>query len=335
MHWEDWKPVAGENAWVAMAAMQLYHQKFNSTGQEVFEGRSNTSATHKESIELRLAEELARAALILQSETGGIRMAPIGTFRETVDPHDQNTPSGEWWYRQISSENNISWYAALRMLYAVTHKPKYVRAMVRIEQYFQKVGNPEGQYFYQGMNFQNGQWYPNNEDFALDVQTWGISCFGPEKIDRWFGEGTAYRMWQRARAMSGAWGKNGQLMGVGYIHEHDRVSVEWTAGAILAVRMMSQYYEEAHPDWARELAVDAQAMRKGIETLRRDLSGQEAAYSYSSRRDWIPFGWFSHDPEVLSLASTGWVIFIDRGVNPFFFLPKTATNQNRLAKRAP
>ena len=63
LHWVDWKPVAGENAWVVIAAMQLY-------------------VRHPDSIELNLSQELARAAMMLQSDCGGIRMAPLGTLSE-------------------------------------------------------------------------------------------------------------------------------------------------------------------------------------------------------------------------------------------------------------
>jgi hypothetical protein len=57
-----------------------------------------------------------------------------------------------------------------------------------------------------------------------------------------------------------------------------------------------------------------------MEKLRYQISGTQAAYSYSSRRGWIPFGWNSHDPQVMSMASTGWMMFVDAGVNPFWFI---------------
>ncbi len=310
IHWEDWKPIAGENAWVAMAALHLFDKKFYDPV------RKSYSSTN--SIELQLAEELARAALLLQAPTGGIRMAPLGTFREAVEPPTQYHLENSWWYYQISTENNISWYAALRMLHQITGKKVYEEAMLKIEEYFRAVWNPDKKYFYQGMTFFDGEWAPNTQDFALDVQTWIIAALGPQKIDEWFGKGTAYQMWQTAKAFSGSWDKNGHLQGVGYTHEHDRISVEWTAGAILAVRKMAAYYKEGNPRWAKNLSRDANLMRQGIESLRTELSPSQSAYAYSSRRGWIPFGWNSHDPEVLSLASTGWVVFIDSQYNPFF-----------------
>jgi len=310
VHWEDWKPIAGENAWVAMAALHVYHKKHYNQEHSYYENVPY-------SVDLQLAEELARAALYLQAETGGIRMAPLGTYRNPEDL-DQYTKQGAWWYNQISTENNISWHAAFRMLYEITQKSIYKEAMDEIELFFQAVWNPEGQFFYQGIHFTNGQWYMNDENFALDVQAWSLSSLGPEKIDDWFGEGTAFRLWQTAKTSSGFFDHNGTLQGVGFIREHDRICVEWTGGAILAARNVASYYREKYPSRAREAFKDAEDMRAGIEFLRKDFSHDKSAYAYSSKRGWIPFGWFSHPPEVMSLVATSWVILIDAGINPFF-----------------
>lgn len=310
VHWEDWKPVAGENAWVVLAALQLYHQKY-------FDATSQSYKKVESSLELQLAEELARAALFLQSETGGIRMAPLGTYREVWEPPTNYHIENTWWYHQISTENNISWYAAFRMLYRITQKEIYHQAMKDIERFFKVVWNKEENYFYQGMTFTKKRWQANVEHFALDVQTWSIAALRPEKIDSWFGEGTAYHVWQKAKHLAGAFDTKGHLLGVGYTREHDRISVEWTAGAILAVNEMARYYKDSYFAWSHELRQEAQTMREGIEAFRRELSSHQAAYAYSSKRGWIPFGWNSHSPEVLSLASTGWVIMIDNHYNPF------------------
>jgi len=316
VHWEDWKPVAGENAWVVMAAMHLYHKKYPAE-------RSKTYAHVPEAVELKLAEEIARAAILLQADNGGIRMAPKGTYRNPKDFQSEEIKQGEWWYYQISSENNISWYAAFRMLYQVTGHEKYKSAMDGVERYFQAVWDPEERYFYQGMHYAQGQWHTNNDHFALDVQTWGVAAFGAQKIDQWFGEGTAWRMWQKSRELSGVRDEQGDLLGVGYTIEHDRLSVEWTAGAVLAAKCLAWYYSGTHPHWAREALSDAKSMRRGLNDLRHQVEPGKVAYSYSSRRGWIPFGWNSHDPRVLSLASTGWVMFVDANLNPFY-LPKKA-----------
>ncbi len=311
VHWEDWKPVAGENAWVAMAAIQLYYKKYAQRGGVIDYLPS--------AVELQLAEELARAALMLQADHGGIRMAPIGTYALAASGTLEDVEKARhWWYEEISTENNISWYAAFRMLHEVTGKDIYQQAMDNIENYLKTVWNPQENYFYQGMHLMNGQWEVNADHFALDVQTWGIAALSPVKIDAWFGEGAAYRMWQKALDLSGARGEDNRVRGVGFTQEHDRVSVEWTAGAVLAANELASYYTSSHPQWARDTSRVAQDLRAGIEELRSEISQDMAAYSYSSRRGEIPFGWNSHFPEILSLASTGWVLFIDNGINPFY-----------------
>ncbi|MDP8265919.1 MAG: hypothetical protein P9M07_03110 [Candidatus Aceula meridiana] len=303
VHWEDWKPVAGENAWVAMASVHLFHKKY-------FDKKSKKYFPPKGTIELCLAEELARAAIFLQTENGGIRMAPIGTYFKEGD-------DGKGWYNLISTENNLSWYAAFRMLYQVTQKETYLQALKKIEIYFQSVWNEELKCFDQGMHFVNGQWMPSQDHFATDVQTWGILALGCKKIDSWFGEGTSYQMWETVCKLAGAKDDFGEFLGVGFTAEHDRVSVEWTAGAICAARNIAKYYEISNPLWSDRALSDAQQMRDGIELLRQELPDKKAAYAYSSKRGWIPFGWFSHNPQVLSLASTAWVVLMDAGINPF------------------
>lgn len=315
LHWLDWKPVAGENAWVVMAAMQMYHMKnFNVS--------SGTYTIDQDSIELRLSEEIARAAMMLQSEIGGIRMSPMGAHRTLTREEKKYFTETNWWYKHISTENNISWYAAFRMLYEVTKKQVYKDAMKNIERFLSFVWDEKNQMFHQGAAEMDGKWNASREHFALDVQTWAIACLGPVVIDAWLGEGTSYRMWQNAKARSGVVDGQGQVIGVGYTDEHDRVSVEWSAGAILALEEMGQYYINARPEWATELFSDKISIRRHMETMHYQVSETQSGYSYSSRRGWIPFGWNSHDPEVLSLASTGWMMFVDAGVNPFRFIKK-------------
>ncbi len=309
IHWEDWKPVAGENAWVVMAAMHVLHQKHYNLSTDSYD-------QYIDSVEFQLAEELARAAIILQTDNGGIRMAPIGTFRENESSASSST--GSWWYNQISTENTLSWYGAFRMLYRVTGNKQYLLAMKKMDNYFQLVYDKSHQCLHQGMSYKNGAWTLNQSDFAVDVQTWGILSLGPETVDRWFGDGASYSLWLKTKALSATYDDKNRLIGVGYTSEKGRVSVEWTAGAIMAVREMSQYYKTTHSLWAQELVREAQDMRQGMELLRRDLSSGLSAYAYSSQRGIIPFGWNSHDPRVLSLASTGWIIFVDQQYNPFF-----------------
>ena len=303
IHWEDWKPVAGENAWIVMSALHLYHKKY-------FDSQGYAFGHNLDSVELSLAKELARAAMLLQAENGGIRMAPIGTYMEGYQ-------DGKGWYNLISTENNLSWYAAFRMLYQITGDPIYRDAMSKIDTYFQLVWNEEDQYFYQGMSFKKGEWTLEKKHFATDVQTWGIMVLGCKKIDQWFGKGSGYRAWQAAKNLAGSLDKSGSLIGVGFTEEKDRVSVEWTAGAIFAARMVGEYYKDINSQWSMQAFIDARQMRDGVEFFKKEVDEERQAYSYSSKRGWIPFGWFSHEPSVLSLASTAWMVLLDANFNPF------------------
>ncbi|MCA9403361.1 MAG: hypothetical protein KC897_06235 [Candidatus Omnitrophica bacterium] len=350
IHWEDWKPIAGENAWVVIAAMQIYHHKY-------FDYESGQYRHTAEPVELALAKEIARAAIHLQANNGAVRMAPIGTYffsldeisggtaREVAAELDEKATASKesyerlvrewgeertilqsehttWYYDEISTENNLSWFTAFKLLYEVTEDPEYRLAMLRIERYLKSVWNADEHYFFQGAHFTEGFWEPNSEHFATDVQTWAICKLGPARLDEWFGEGAAYRIWQTTKEFSGIYSPEGRLQGVGYTRESRRLSIEWTVGAIYAMNELVRYYGENHPEWSRQASGEARDMRAGIERFYRHASDGKAAYSYSSRRGWIPFGWFSHDKEVLSLVSTCWVVLYDLGFNPFRLYPQ-------------
>jgi len=155
-----------------------------------------------------------------------------------------------------------------------------------------------------------------NPAFAVDCQTWGINALGPRTIDTWFGEGAAYEIWRQTRRRAG-YSVAGRLCGVGFTDEHDQLSVEWTAGAILSTRMLANYYVNTHPGRAEEVFGDCLTMREGVDLLRTEIDSSHAAYSYSLKRKFIPFGWWAHDSRVLSTVSTAWIILMDQDYNPF------------------
>ncbi|MDP2920865.1 MAG: hypothetical protein Q8O12_00655, partial [Candidatus Omnitrophota bacterium] len=165
----------------------------------------------------------------------------------------------------------------------------------------------------QGGIYRSGKFIPERA-FAVDCQTWAISVLGPEVIDRWFGDGTAYKMWKVTKERSGYF-TNNTLRGVGFSDSHDILSGEWTAGAVMAVRKLAFYYQKNHPEWVSELNNDAITMREGIETLKREVAPGQTAYLYANKRYLIPFGWWAN--AVLSTASTMWTYFIDKGFDPF------------------
>ena len=139
------------------------------------------------------------------------------------------------------------------MLFQVTRDQQYKKAMEGIKRYLRFVWDAKQGLFYQGAHFTNGQWVLAEKNFALDVQTWSLACIGPLELDAWFGQGTAWRIWQAGRLHSGVFDKQGGLLGVGFSDEHDRISVEWSAGAMVGLSELAAYYKIRHPRWADRL----------------------------------------------------------------------------------
>ncbi len=303
IHWEDWYPIAGENAWLAMAALQIHHRKYFDTATQSYKTPPGTP-------ELEFARELAEVAITLQADNGGIRMGPMGISRGEVS-------DTFFWYFEISTENTLSWYSAFRMLHQITNDVRYKFAMQRVENFLRWAYLPGRGVFAQGAHFQPGRGWIHNPAFAVDCQTWGIISIRPELIDDWFGRGACAEIWRRTKALGG-YRKNNTLAGIGFTEENDQLSVEWTGGAILATRLLASWYRDEKPELAAECLEDARSMRRGVDELYWQIAPDQAAYSYSLQRKYIPFGWWAHDKRVLSTVSTCWIVLMNNNFNPFF-----------------
>jgi len=68
------------------------------------------------------------------------------------------------------------------------------------------------------------------------------------------------------------------------------------------------------------LLQEADRMRNAIEnelTIHGSINGYDCpGVLYSNKRYFIPFGWWANS--VLSTASTGWAVFLDKNYNPMF-----------------
>lgn len=296
LHHEDWKPITGEQAWATfIGPLQMAHHRYGGF-----------IPAHAPEVKLALDSLVGIEAM--QSAIGAIYHAPWGAHGK--DPRD------------ISNENNFSTLSGLRMLRKVLADNGDLRRSIRVEwlirgveSYMKDYGfDREAGVFYQGGFLIEGEFVPN-PIFAVDCQTWGMIVMGPEWIDRNFGEGAAYRVWKNTKARSGAYDADGKLWGVGFTDSHDVASVEWSAGAIQAVRMLADHYAAARPEWARELAEDARLMREGMERLKVETGDGGVAYLYASRRFFIPFGWWANP--IPSLVSTSWMLLLDEGFDPF------------------
>jgi len=297
LHHEDWKPVMGEQAWAAVLG------PLHSERLLVPAGVPASSQ----------AQDLA-VSLLPAFES---MMSPIGAVYHV--PHGTHGKSGY----EISTENNLSLLAAVRMLHKRLAAQGRTQAADRaawilngLQSYFRgHAFDRAAGIFIQGGHYLEGRFVPSSV-FAADCQTWGIAALGPDWIDREFGEGAARKVWQTTRRRSGTFDAWGNLEGIGFTDQEDVISIEWTAGAILACRMLASYYSKTRPDWALEFESDAVRMRLALDRYRVKLDDGSEAYLYSNRRFFIPFGWWANP--VPSLVSTAWVILLDRGYNPFW-----------------
>ncbi|MBI1976001.1 MAG: hypothetical protein HYS56_00655 [Candidatus Omnitrophica bacterium] len=306
LDWSQWQPIAGENAWAGVIApLQAYAKKYGDT-------------LNQDAVELKLAEEIARAAMFLQAENGGIRMGPQGIWHDSGDTH--------WYYNEQSVENNLSWYSAFRMLHQVTGDQKYKDAMTRLEGFFKSAFDPMNGTFAQGFHF-NGTRWNKNVTFATDVQTWGVLALGAEWIDARFGAGAAFRMLESAKKEAGVFdSKTGALRGVDFTNYRNlgrapMVSVEWTAGAIMAFQQAAQYYAVSNPVFSQGLTKDADSMWDYTKSLAVDINGT-TAYPYATgsgptQNRPTGHGWFAPPQEVMSTASSVWMALLELGFNPF------------------
>jgi hypothetical protein len=318
----------------------------------------------------------------MQSALGAVYYAPSGALQSATDiavnPH------------LVSVENNFSLYAGLNILQVIlraeltggqldstlAHRIDDALAIIHamtsggnlpngrrtlgMESFFRDCAWHDGEFVQGGLAndpTSARDWIPVLEPKAVDVNTWGIAALGAERVDRWFGFGSAYRVWKGLESWGG-YGNNHTLWGVGYSdldgngqdgagqYRHAVLSAEWTAGAITMVRNMIKHYhatpgESANHALARqfeqELREDERTMLQGVQALRLDryavtefpgkpnhyselITGRTKPYLYASRRYRIPFGWYANP--IPSTASTAWVILIADEYDPFGYAGK-------------
>jgi len=329
IHWNDWKPITGENSWAAIIGpiQSLYL-------------RGNSSIPLFDTIEdapepIKLALSVLPAFKVMQSVEGSLYHCPKGT---DMFPSDESEATN------VSNENNLSAYSALRMLLWVlqnnTNSPDttlsnaiadITKLKTGLESWFKTHGlspplaGTGNRVFYQGghVNFTGG-FSPLDIDkdpqgFAVDCQTWGGAVLGVDFIDSIGGDGTAYGMWEETKHRAGYFDQSGNIKGIGYTthSDHDVWSSEWTFGAIAMTRRLAKEYKTAHPDWSAVLASDADAMESAL-LVTEDQGGLlslDGGYLYANKRYFIPWGWYAN--AVPSLCSTSWAVMNKYHFNPF------------------
>ncbi|MFH1868058.1 MAG: hypothetical protein ABH843_03705 [Candidatus Omnitrophota bacterium] len=311
--WFEWTPVAGEASWDILALAHTHNAVY---------GKNDV-----ETRELRIAEEIAANLMLMQAENGGIRhslpfeVVGANTPQPLIDYSLWNT---------ISTENNISAYAAFRALYDITGKQEYIDAMKGIEDYLYSVAkyNPStGEcYFALGAHsIGNGEWVADDLFFATDCQTWSILCLGIDKVNEIFHEkygitDASLYVWdttvKRTGQETGSIRTGKELIGFSFYDKsagvkQDAVMVEQAAGGMLTALTLYERYKQ------HRFLTNALSMRKFVETLRWDLAGGERGYPYANKRIYNNFNWWILPPNVLNTAATAWMRFADYGRNIF------------------
>ena len=374
--WSDWKPITGDNAWaffVGPLHAAYLHFVVGVHGRYVpfaDPGVQNTIA-------------VLPTFAAMQSKLGAVYYAPAGTLQNEADtpvsPYFVSVENNLSLFAglrilratlqgELSAQPGLSSDARQQIAHCValidamlsggvlpgSRSTKGLRAFLHTSAW------RDGEFVQGGFADEpkrTREWVPVLEPKAVDVNTWGVAALGARQIDEWFGFGAAYRVWQRLKTW-GAYGEGQTLWGVGYsdadgngqtadgIYKAGVMSAEWTAGAIVMVRNMINYYHSVPTDspnatqarsFEVQLRQDEGSMILGIQQLRygryvqATLPGKPHDYAnliaepttpvrsepylYSSKRYRIPFGWFGNP--IPSTASTAWVILVADDYDPF------------------
>jgi hypothetical protein len=283
----------------------------------------------------------------LQTPQGSLYHCPWGAKIFPPDPYE-----GE----NVSNENNFSAYASLLTLYEALNNytgcsssdPLLAYGCMTakklsdgLDKWFDdptilsKASEmPDGQQVVpQGGHINSTGYHPvpinNVAGLAVDCQTWGMTVMGQPRMDKNFGDGTAYKVWQTTKKFAGYY-KGSVLSGVGYtdltdlntsspVPQNDIWSAEWTFGAInMAQTLAAQYKAAGHADYHDDLMKDAQSMYNEVTKLWPEgLRFPDGSYVYANRRFFIPWGWFSNP--IAATCSTAWSVLQDLNYDPFHY----------------
>jgi len=307
--WNDYRPVLGENAWTNLILpLQVAYMKYGGT-----------SRIPQNSVELSFALDFV---LSLQ------KMYIIQIFAFYYAPHNTYSQDGTAEF-QVSTENNVSLLAGLKMLLQVlqtlniypTEQGIISTFINDILIFLRSAYRSDLGYFDQGlMYYAQNHSISWNKGFAVDCQTWTISVVGARTIDTWFGPGTTLKIWERTKQLSGYKynERTHDVEGVGFSEDRKEeiFSGEWTFGAINALKVAATHYTGSS---AAKLNEEIEIMRNSIErelTKGVNFNGCNncPGVLYANKRHYIPFGWWANP--VISTASTGWAVLVDKNYNP-------------------
>eukprot|EP00665_Eupelagonemidae_sp_cell47_P011312 gene11311-1038_t len=237
IHFNDWKPITGENVWMAMLG------PLSALGIATDNNMSNTTRAphipcswedyqHTPS-PVQLAISILPGLEALETTLGSLYHCPWGAKIFPPDPYE-----GE----NVSNENNFSSMASLEALYdAMTNYTGcsssdpllsygcQVSKKLRdgLDKWFNDPSilsdpseMPNGdQVVPQGGHINSTGYHPvpinNVAGLAVDCQTWGMTVLSSTRLDKNFGAGTAMKVWKTTKKYAG-YMKGSVIAGVGY-----------------------------------------------------------------------------------------------------------------------
>jgi hypothetical protein len=284
--WVDWYPMSRENAWVALACLHLY-------------GRLAGDRLSARSLEI--ADRAARGALLLQADTGGIRMSTMGTWSGTDTRR---------WFNVTLTADSIVWHSVFRRLHAITGNTLYEKGARKIESFLARHAyDSRAGIFLEGLQWNNGVWTPLSR-FDTQCQLWAILAFGSRGLADILHIPDAHeKIWSAARSRAGIF-DNGSLCGFDFTDYRENpearergalVSSECLAAAVLAARALGASQDES------SLTTHA------LSSMRNPFPGESAwpcIACSSTKAHATGLGWNTPSCEVLHLGSTAWMVFV-------------------------
>jgi hypothetical protein len=247
---------------------------------------------------------------------GAIYYAPHNAYN--VD----RPPLGEL----ISTENQASTLAGILMLRAILVEKNIFKNVVndiesiakQIQTFIKNSYDPSLGYFRQGgfynVTTKTFQW---DRIFAVDCQTWTMSVIGSQKVDMWFGKGTALKIWGTTKNLGGYQYNGTMAKGLGFGQSENIFSGEWTFGALNMLRLFTYDINDYNKvDINNEIRFIRDNIEQEITTVATLNNMRVDSVLYANKRYWIPFGWWANP--IPSLASTGWAALFDSNYNPLF-----------------
>jgi len=335
IHWNDWKPLTGENVWAAMLGPLQALFLENCSNIQPFSNFENAPP------EVQLAVSIMPAVLALQSPLGSLYHCPLGTKVTPPDPDEATI---------ISNENNFSAWAAFKAFLFILQNfytngdpvldftENSLKTLIAgLETWFQKsliplrinqqyLINAGGHVTFAGVYQPTMPGEPGA--FSVETQIEALLVLGAKKFDSYYTQTTAFDVWQITKQLGGFY-VNSQLAGVGF--SQNQGANVWSGrlslNAIIMCRRLSMDYAAmGNQPRAQSLLADATSMMKWTNSSvapgkdgvwnSGGLLQVDGSYLNTNKRSFLPWWGYYANP-VGATGATSWGVFIQFSYNPF------------------